>query len=90
MIDQLRSVVESPRPTLGSRRWVMKIRLWFDQARLAMANELDVYLYGERVATVARQGRCTARYTAHVFKAWAVPISVQLPVVPRGHSGEAW
>lgn len=68
----------------------MKIRLWFDQARLAMANELDVYLYGERVATVARRGRgLQLEYLPHyVARPEAVPISVQLPVVPRGHSGE--
>lgn len=55
-----------------------------------MANELDVYLYGERIATIIRRNRSLRlEYLPHyVARPDAVPISVQLPVVPGGHASD--
>lgn len=55
-----------------------------------MTNELDVYLYGEPVATLEKRNRAfRLEYLPHyVARQNAIPISVQLPVRPGPHTSE--
>lgn len=55
-----------------------------------MAVGLDVYLYGERIASISRRrGVLSLKYAdEYAFREAGVPISVQFPVSPGRYSGE--
>lgn len=55
-----------------------------------MTNALDIYLYGEHIATITRRNRALSLTYLPDYIAIpdAVPISVQLPLVPGRHSSE--
>ena len=55
-----------------------------------MTNSLDVYLYGDHIATITRRNRALRlNYLPHyIDQADATPISVMFPVAPGQHDSQ--